>query len=122
MPVEINLTDVSRGIDIEGDPMNKRGEGGQFFDDFEETNADMLLIYPNPAKNAVTIEFELPENVERGLITVYNIGGKQVMSGNVNASKKQVTMDISALQGGVYIYLLTADGKFVARRRLIVSK
>lgn len=109
-------------IDIEGGPMNKRGEGEQFFDDFEETNADMLLIYPNPAQNAVNIEFELPEKMERGLITVYNIEGKQVMSENVNASKKQIKMDISGLKGGVYIYLLTADGKFVARRRLIVSK
>lgn len=44
------------------------------------------------------------------------------MSQIVSTSKKQVNMDISELISGVYLYLLTTDGDFVARRRLIVSK
>lgn len=109
-------------IETEGGPMNKRGNGDRFFDEFEETNAEMLALYPNPASNSVTIEFELPESVENGRITVYTVDGKEVLSKPVNANKKHFEMDITALKGGVYIYLLDADGEFVARRRLIVSK
>jgi len=84
--------------------------------------ASLIAIYPNPARDAVTIEFELPEKIEKGKITVYTVGGRQVLTQNVTASKNHVNMDISELKGGVYLYLLTSDGEFVARRRLIVSK
>ena len=107
---------------IEGDPMSKRDQNQRFFDDFEETNGDKLILYPNPAKDVVTIEFELPEKIEQGTIKVYSAEGKQLMSTVVFVGSNRVSMDISELKGGLYIYMLTSNGEFVARRRLVIAK
>lgn len=89
---------------------------------FEETNPEMLKLYPNPTKDQVVVAFDLPENVEKATIMVYSLQGRQVLSKEVSAAQKEVVMDVSGLKGGIYLYLLNADGEFVARRRLIISR
>ncbi len=73
-----------------------------------------VLIYPNPAENAVNIESDQPVAVR-----IYNLGG-QLMTEHVSYSSNH-TLDVSGFSPGVYILqLLDADNRQLKQYRLMV--
>ena len=63
-----------------------------------ELNANAFSVYPNPAKETITIEFnQLPT----GQLTITDIAGKQVKIASLNSAKKQV-ISITELAKGIY--------------------
>lgn len=71
-----------------------------------------IKMYPNPATTNFTIEAQ--EAVEK--VAVYNMLGQEVISNNTN--NRQVTIDISTLQVGVYVVKATING-IVSSSRII---
>ena len=65
-------------------------------EDINERNE--ILIYPNPAKNNVTIEMDLTENLE---YHIYSSIGELIMSGIIESNNK--TVDISDLSSNIYL-------------------
>ena len=64
----------------------------------DELKANAFTIYPNPAKESITIEFsQLPT----GQLTITDIAGKQVKLAPLNSIKKQ-TFSITELAKGIY--------------------
>ena len=73
-------------------------------DDFiDETDADDILVYPNPANDFITISTEYPETSH---ISLLNIHGQLI---NVYVENNRI--DVSTLPAGVY--LLKIDNKIV---------
>ncbi len=74
----------------------------------EETNiADKFSIYPNPANDGFSINIE---NTEKLYYAVFDITGKQVLTGSLNATLTRV--NTSSLADGVYVCkVFSADGK-----------
>ncbi|WP_452230489.1 MULTISPECIES: FG-GAP-like repeat-containing protein [unclassified Lacinutrix] len=64
-----------------------------------------LNIYPNPAKDLVTINSSIELN--NAVYTIYDITGKQILNGNL----KENTIHVSKLNSGIYILKITVDGK-----------
>ena len=64
-----------------------------------------LVIYPNPAKDMVTVSSSIPLNNAK--YTIYDITGKQIL----NASLKSNTINVSKLSTGIYVLKITVDGK-----------
>jgi hypothetical protein len=74
-----------------------------------------ISIYPNPAKNTITIHQSTPSSNQQLLIT--NILGEEIYHQPINNSNKQ-TIDVSQWSNGVYFYQIrndkeTLQGKFV---------
>ena len=68
-----------------------------------------VILYPNPATNSLTIESSL-----KAIIEIINIQGQIVKIYPTNDTKNSV--DISALQGGIYfLKLTTAEGSLVKK-------
>ena len=65
--------------------------------DFLE-NENSLVIYPNPAKNQLNLDFEVSANHEFNII---NIFGEIVVSGSINGGNTSI--DISSLPPNIYI-------------------
>jgi len=64
----------------------------------DELKANAFSIYPNPAKESITIEFsQLPT----GQLTITDIAGKQVKLTALNSAKKQV-ISLTNLAQGIY--------------------
>lgn len=83
----------------------------------------MLSNYPNPAQQSTTIVYSLNENAEATL-TISDLSGKQVLFrqlGQAHSGLNQVTVDLSTLSNGVYLYTINAGG-IKATRKLIVEK
>ncbi len=69
---------------------------------------DSVVIFPNPAKNQITIkgEFDTKEN-----ITIYNLLGQKVIERNSISNEERI--DVSKLESGVYtIYFNTTKASY----------
>ena len=83
---------------------------------FTESNISM---YPNPAKDQVTISLDNTDEIIAN-INVIDVLGKQVIRLNkVNEITKSV--DISSLNAGIYFIEIETQNKLVVKRKLIVN-
>jgi len=77
-------------------------------------NLELLLIYPNPAKDIITIEIQ--QNSKENTLTIFNINGQRLIEKTIIDNKTLV--DISNLSRGVYFVKLVT-GKTVEVRKII---
>lgn len=83
----------------------------------------MLSNYPNPAQQTTTIVYTLNETASTTL-SITDLSGRQFLFMHLDQAKSgvnQVTVDLSSLSNGVYLYTINA-GSMKATRKLIVEK
>jgi hypothetical protein len=89
----------------------------------ESSNVQELNLYPNPASQRVTLEFNL-KNTEHLQIRLTDITGKElelVLDGQLQKGMHQVIMNVSEFKTGFYLCeVQSATGKVV--QKLIVRK
>ena len=85
---------------------------------------DNLKVYPNPAKNQITVEFSTKEDLV-GNITITNMAGVQISQliekTHIKAGSNSFNIDISGLPSGLFIISINTDKGFKTQR-LIVSQ
>jgi hypothetical protein len=69
-----------------------------------ETN-EPFGIYPNPARNAVTLTHELLSRESE--VVILDMSGRQVLRVTAISGTNQTRLNIGKLQGGLYIITLT---------------
>lgn len=90
----------------------------------EDLRIAAASLYPNPAKDIVTIDFE---NVDTDVtLNVYDLSGRQVMT-PINYSKEDVLngtvqFTVKELAGGFYNVKLNHNGKLLSSKKLLVVK
>jgi hypothetical protein len=78
----------------------------------ETTNSKQLLIYPNPARNQITIS----ANLEMGFTTsIYNL------SSNLVLTSLEKTIDINSLSSGIYLIEVNWLDGSKSRNKLIIK-
>ena len=82
--------------------------------DVDDTHGVALTIYPNPAREYISVDIE-----GDCTYSIIDMNGRTVAVGTLNGDKTSRTIDISALDEGVYFVSLT-NGNNVYRRKLIV--
>ena len=80
-----------------------------------ELIAQTTEIYPNPANNVLNI-VSYTVGIEK--INIYNLNGQLVLNKEVNNNQK--TLNISSLEGGIYIVDILSENTSV-KRKLIVE-
>ena len=75
-------------------------------------------VYPNPANNIVTFEAD-NLNVASHEIIISDITGRQLMLFIKNESK--ITLDISNLSNGIYIYTIKEKNNIIETGKLIIN-
>lgn len=82
----------------------------------------MLSIYPNPARETLNLQLEVPESMitNEQMISLYDLSGKLVFQQQIapQAGQTRQAIDISQLRGGLYI-LHWYDGERVVVSRFI---
>jgi len=76
-------------------------------------------VYPNPASNTVTFEAD-NLNIVRHEIIISDITGRQLMIFEKNETK--MTLDISNLSNGIYIYTVKENNDKIETGKLIINK
>jgi hypothetical protein len=83
------------------------------------TSSSLLKIYPNPAKNSVTIELPFEDNSDVQL-TIRDISGREIITNNTS-SLDNVTISLSDLSTGVYFVTAEKDNQKISQK-LFVTK
>ena len=95
--------------------------------------SDYILYqnYPNPFNPVTKIVFEIPRSVNgrSGLVQtelrIYDILGNEIktlLSEKKSPGRYEVTFDAAGLSSGVYFYRLSADGRQVTGRSMLLLK
>lgn len=83
-------------------------------DDIKTMNNE-VEIFPNPATTAITIQTQVSKN-EQSVIIIQNILGEEILYTKIPNSQ---TIDISALQQGIYILQLRKENRIIATQKFI---
>jgi|GEM_PF-2209462 len=76
-------------------------------------------LYPNPARDEVTISFS--ESVANAKVTIVDGVGRLVHTFTVEAGINEMKVDVSALSAGIYSYRLESDSK-IAFGKFVINK
>jgi len=78
----------------------------------KNNNLESVKMYPNPAKNNVTLE--LPNHIKDFKVEISDMSGKLVL-----AKENETEINTSDLQNGVYVCLIKANNENVTRKIVI---
>jgi len=77
-------------------------------EDYKASNNLVSNVYPVPVKNTVTFELNLNSD---GQIQILSLNGKMLKQLDVKAGDKTASLDISDLDGALYIYRVIGDNE-----------
>lgn len=78
-------------------------------------------LYPNPANNSVTLDYEFTQDVTDASIKIYNLLGAEVKNAQLENSGNKIKLDISDLDKGIYFYSIYINGDTYRTKKLIVQ-
>jgi hypothetical protein len=81
-----------------------------------------ISSYPNPAKDRLTIEYDL-ERTENIFVRIYNPIGQLIKSDLVNSpsGKNNIDLAVEGLEAGIYYYQLMIGGQQVTQKFVVVK-
>lgn len=87
------------------------------------TNAYLGIAIPNPANQQTAIDYYIPQNAGKAVMSISDMNGKVVKSIPLNGQGKgQIVLDAGQLSSGTYNYALTLGGKLVDAKKLVLTK
>jgi PKD repeat protein len=78
----------------------------------EELQGESIEVYPNPASSELTVKFNRPSPSEARRITIINILGITVNSGDCSGLSEK-TFNVSELSSGVYLLRIETSGRIM---------
>ena len=76
---------------------------------------------PNPFTSETTIKYTLTQQTKSASLVVYDLSGKQITTFQLDSSAPSITITSEKLSPGIYIYSVTADGKIMDSKRMVVA-
>lgn len=113
---EVNVQELNAGNILLSEGFISSDFGETLSIGYEDSTGNQLLLYPNPAKDFVTIT-----NLPHGEIQmiVFDINGKVIVSKIVNTETARI--DTSNFPNGVYIVQFDHNG-YITHKKLVVNK
>lgn len=74
------------------------------------TKANNSLVYPNPAKNTLTVTLQ----VSSGVISIHNLMGKLMIQKEISKTNSQI--DITELPNGIYFLTIKSNGQITTQK------
>jgi len=79
-------------------------------------------VYPNPAKNTITVDYQLSKLTNNVKFELRNILGSVAKEVKLQSVAGQRKIDISGLQNGIYFYTIRIDDKVVISNKIIIQQ
>jgi PKD repeat protein len=84
-------------------------------------NDNHVVIYPNPAKEQINIEFSRPV-AGNTIFEVYTLFGQKVFVKQIPDNTTSIILDVKSLTDGVYLYKLYNSSKVFASYKLVIIR
>jgi len=86
------------------------------------TDGMKVNVQPNPSSSDFTFQYTLPKDKQNGELTITDIGGSQVKTVNVTNQSGSVSVNMSDLSSGVYIFQLKSGTSQSLPQKIILAK
>ena len=74
------------------------------FKDYKpELEEDLIMVYPNPVKDKLIVEYAIADGFSNGKIQVFNLEGKLMLTIPINKQFDVKTIDVSSFPNGNYL-------------------
>ncbi|MFV0599875.1 MAG: T9SS type A sorting domain-containing protein [Bacteroidales bacterium] len=80
-----------------------------------------IAILPNPAKDYITLTYNLPTR-KVYVLRIYDIKGIQVYALTLDGNKGMQTLDLRLFKTGTYFYSVTNNKNMIKSDKLIIAK
>ncbi|MDP2723904.1 MAG: T9SS type A sorting domain-containing protein [Bacteroidales bacterium] len=80
-------------------------------DTFVSESSDFLRLYPNPAKEYITVEYQLPYSFKDGIIEIFNANGLNIEVMKLDKNWGQKIIDLRTYKSGSFTIRLRNGGK-----------
>lgn len=81
----------------------------------------LLKIFPNPAKDFITIEYHLSDKSYSGEFFIVDASGRLLYTKQASRLKDQFVVDVRQYKAGNYLVQLRSDNKIIATAKFIIS-
>ena len=89
----------------------------------ERPVTEMVKVYPNPARNELTVELLTDmESNELSRFVIYSMMGEELLSVEWPREGNKVNIDISNLPDGFYLYRAHSDGQNVQEGKIVILR
>lgn len=89
----------------------------------DENIADNIVlsnIYPNPAKQSVSLDYRFDVNVDAASVKIVNLLGSVVKEIEMNQNAGKISIDISDLNNGIYFYSVVVNNEVLKTKKLVI--
>lgn len=97
----------------------KHSKTGKNIEEELVNNNSKLIIYPNPAKEIVTLNYSLTAPI--GTIEIFKLTGRSVSKNELSSSTGELQINTSGYQAGVYIVVVKQNDNSVLQQKLIIE-
>lgn len=87
----------------------------------KDSRPELQAAYPNPANDAVTLSYSLPNSGTTGRVLLRDLLGQTVGSAPTKGETGAVQLSVASLPAGFYTAVLELDGRVVATQKLTVQ-
>jgi len=87
---------------------------------FSNEKLTVSNIYPNPADDHADIDYVISSQVGEAKITFYNVLGSEMKEEVLEKDQRKVRISTKEWNNGIYLYQLSADGKSLVTKKLLV--
>lgn len=84
---------------------------------FQKDN--VFTLYPNPAKDVVTIEYDLA--IEKAAVAVYDISGRAINQYGLTSSKGELQLNTDSYSSGVYLIVVKEGSTVLKQHKLVIQ-
>ncbi len=81
-----------------------------------------IKVFPNPTAMEINFEISPPNNFEKFELVIFDITGNEQKRESIRTGNNKITLDISTLSNGTYIYSLVSKGKTQESGKFIITK
>jgi hypothetical protein len=77
--------------------------------------------FPNPAKEQLTIEYDIPGNIRQAQLIVYNARGQVMMKHPLDSESHHTIVNTSMLPAGTYLYRIAQGHRTYVKDKFIIK-
>ena len=87
---------------------------------FSNEKLTVSNIYPNPADDHADIDYVISSQISEAKITFYNVLGSEMKEEILDKDQRKVRISTKEWNNGIYLYQLSAEGKSLVTKKLLV--
>ena len=81
---------------------------------------ERVQLYPNPSNGIFTIDYNL--SAQNSALEIRDITGRLVHEEVIRGAKGNKKVDMTALESGMYFYLINSDGRIIIKDKFSINK